>query len=215
MTLDHLSKGRLVLPVGLGALDDGAFSKVNEETDLRRRAERLDEGLAIVAALWSGRPSSFAGSHYKIEDMALTPGSLQRPRIPVWVVALWRRRKSVRRALSWDGIIPSVERPDGSRSDPSAADVRTIAEHIRDTGHGDGFDLVVEISTKDKSQEAADQIAAAYADAGATWWLDPVWELFYDHPGAVDPLRDRILQGPPASVRASGADVSSRSAKRR
>ena len=28
MTLDHLSGGRLVLPVGLGAADDGGFSKV-------------------------------------------------------------------------------------------------------------------------------------------------------------------------------------------
>src|SRR5512137_2437705 len=43
VTLDHLSDGRLILPVGLGALDDGAFSKVNEETDRKVRAERLDE----------------------------------------------------------------------------------------------------------------------------------------------------------------------------
>src|SRR5712691_2073414 len=28
VTLDHLSHGRLILPVGLGALDDGGFSKV-------------------------------------------------------------------------------------------------------------------------------------------------------------------------------------------
>ena len=32
MTLDHLSGGRLVLPVGLGATDDGGFSKVGEST---------------------------------------------------------------------------------------------------------------------------------------------------------------------------------------
>src|SRR6266545_6069046 len=30
MTVDHLSHGRLVFPVGLGALDDGGFTKVGE-----------------------------------------------------------------------------------------------------------------------------------------------------------------------------------------
>ena len=43
MTLDRLSGGRLVLPVGLGALDDAAFGNVGEATDARIRAERLDE----------------------------------------------------------------------------------------------------------------------------------------------------------------------------
>jgi alkanesulfonate monooxygenase SsuD/methylene tetrahydromethanopterin reductase-like flavin-dependent oxidoreductase (luciferase family) len=40
--LDHLSGGRLVLPVGLGAVDDGGFGKVGEPTDRKTRAELLD-----------------------------------------------------------------------------------------------------------------------------------------------------------------------------
>ena len=56
MTLDRLSNGRLVLPVGLGALDDGAFGNVGEPTDARTRAEMLDESLAILEGLWSGEP---------------------------------------------------------------------------------------------------------------------------------------------------------------
>jgi alkanesulfonate monooxygenase SsuD/methylene tetrahydromethanopterin reductase-like flavin-dependent oxidoreductase (luciferase family) len=57
MTLDRLSGGRLVLPVGLGTLDDGGFSKVGEPTDRKVRAGRLDEGLEILAGLWSGNRS--------------------------------------------------------------------------------------------------------------------------------------------------------------
>src|SRR5215469_8071730 len=64
MTVDHLSSGRLILPVGLGALGDGGFAKVGEPTDRRTRAELLDESLAIVAGLWSGRPFSYEGKHY-------------------------------------------------------------------------------------------------------------------------------------------------------
>src|SRR4051812_30505629 len=55
-TLDHLSGGRMILAVGLGALEDGAFGKVGEETGLRARAEMLDEGLAIIAGLWGAEP---------------------------------------------------------------------------------------------------------------------------------------------------------------
>ena len=64
VTLDHLSGGRLILPVGLGAVDDGGFSKVGEALDRRTRAELLNEGLAIVAGLWSGEPFEFCGEHY-------------------------------------------------------------------------------------------------------------------------------------------------------
>jgi alkanesulfonate monooxygenase SsuD/methylene tetrahydromethanopterin reductase-like flavin-dependent oxidoreductase (luciferase family) len=69
MTLDHLSGGRLVLPVGLGALDDGGFSKVGEPTDRKVRAELLDESLKIRTGLWSGEPFSYEGEHYQIKEM--------------------------------------------------------------------------------------------------------------------------------------------------
>ena len=63
MTLDRLSGGRLVLPVGLGTLDDGGFSKVGEPTDRRVRARLLDESLDILTGLWSGEPFSYEGEH--------------------------------------------------------------------------------------------------------------------------------------------------------
>ena len=53
-TLDHVSNGRFVLCVGLGAADDAGWGKVGEPTDRRTRAERLDETLEILTGLWSG-----------------------------------------------------------------------------------------------------------------------------------------------------------------
>ena len=65
VTLDHLSNGRLIFGVGLGAAeDDGGFFKVGEAMDIKVRAELLDEGLAIVAGLWSAKPFKFSGRHY-------------------------------------------------------------------------------------------------------------------------------------------------------
>ena len=41
VTLDHLSNGRLILPVGLGAAEDLGFARFGEETDRRCRAKKL------------------------------------------------------------------------------------------------------------------------------------------------------------------------------
>ncbi len=83
VTVDHLSHGRLIVPVGLGALDDGGFGKVGEATDRKTRAQLLDEGLAILTGLWSGQPFSFHGEHYHLEEMTFLPSPVQSPRIPI------------------------------------------------------------------------------------------------------------------------------------
>ena len=103
--LDHLSGGRLVLPVGLGVLDDMAFGAVGEPTEARVRAELLDESLAILDGLWSGEPFGFEGTHHRFPPMQLTPPTLQRPRIPVWVVGAWPSERSMARAARWDGLV--------------------------------------------------------------------------------------------------------------
>jgi len=70
VTLDHLSNGRLILPVGLGAAgDDAGFYKVGEEMDRKVRAKLLDEGLEILAGLWSGQPFSYQGEHHRVETV--------------------------------------------------------------------------------------------------------------------------------------------------
>src|SRR5262245_52646475 len=106
VTVDHLSGGRLIVPVGLGTLDDGGFGKVGEPTDRKTRAQLLDEGLAIMTGLWSGQPFSFQGQHYHVEEMTFLPPPLQTPRIPVWVVGAWPSMKSMERVLRYDGLLP-------------------------------------------------------------------------------------------------------------
>ena len=107
VTLDHLSKGRVILGTGVGAAaDDGGFYKVGEAMDLKTRAARLDEGLQVLAGLMTGEAFSFDGEHFKVDAMTLLPPPVQKPRVPLWVVGVWPKRKSVARALRWDGLIP-------------------------------------------------------------------------------------------------------------
>ena len=108
LTVDHLSGGRLVMPVALGAVEDGGFTRVRgEATSARERAERLDEALAILERAWSGEQFSYSGAHHEVTDLVFRPRPVQRPRIPVWVVGAWPSERSMGRAARWDGLLPS------------------------------------------------------------------------------------------------------------
>ncbi len=198
VSLDHLSNGRLILPVALGAIDDGAFSSVGEETDRKIRAQRLDEGLEILAGLWSGRPFSFRGQHYRVDEMTFLPRPIQSPRIPVWVVGAWPRRKSMRRALRWDGVLPAMMKDDGSPADVTPADVQEIKAFVdRQRAEKTRFDIVLEARSSGSDRQRAVATVRQYAEAGVTWWLEAVWMRLGPLPHTLDGIRRRIEQGPP------------------
>lgn len=196
VTLDHLSRGRFTLPVGLGAPDAGFFN-VGEETDRKTRAQMLDESLTILDGLWSGKPFSFTGTHYQLNDVSFEPQPLQQPRIPIWVVAAWPRPRSMERALRWDGIMPMkmpVGEP-GSAMQP--ADIREMKTYI--DGHRSAdtpFDIVIEGETPGDDLAQAVAMTQPYADEGVTWWLENIWDTPWST-GGVEGMRTRIRQGPP------------------
>lgn len=189
MTLDHLSGGRLVLPVGLGTLDDGGFSKVGEPTDRKVRAELLDESLEILTGLWSGEPFGYKGVHYRLDEMSFLPPTVQRPRIPIWVVGAWPSRKSMNRALRYDGLLAYTTSGTVSPDDVRAMKAY-IEEHRAEAGP---FDIIMEGETPGDDPVRAAEVVKPYLEAGATWWIESPWTP----PNEPDDLRRRIAQGPP------------------
>lgn len=194
VTLDHLSGGRLMLPVGLGALDDQGFGNVGEVTDRRTRAELLDESLAIIDGLWSGTPFSWQGTHYQIEEVNFVTKPVQQPRIPVWVVAAWPRPRSMRRAAQWDGLLPNVLNADGTHGTTTPQAIREMRAFIaEERGTSTPFDIIVEAPTPADDAEAARATVAEWADAGVTWLLESFWIA----PNDTDAIRRRLQAGPP------------------
>jgi alkanesulfonate monooxygenase SsuD/methylene tetrahydromethanopterin reductase-like flavin-dependent oxidoreductase (luciferase family) len=188
VTLDQLSGGRLVLGVGLGFPPDAEFSAFGEEADARIRAAKLDEGLAILAGLWTGRSFSLNGDHFRVRDVTFRPTPARGPRIPVWCAGWWPNRAPFRRAARWDGVVP--EKVGGAT--PSPKEVSEIARYVgRFREAPEPFDIAI-----NGYSDGADsgELMRAYEAAGATWWLERIdpTRLF-----TLDEARSRVRAGPP------------------
>ena len=184
-TVDRLSDGRVILSVGLGAVDSG-FDSFGEETDRRIRAELMDECLDIVTGLWAGQPFKYDGKHYTITptEFPTIGDTVQQPRVPIWCVGAINRSKSMDRALRWDGILPQVF-VDGVGEQPSLDQVADLRRQVGDRP----YDIVIE-------GEGSQHAPAAWAEAGATWWIESMWSAV----GQAQPVLaalDRLRDGPP------------------
>lgn len=192
-TLDHLSNGRVILAVGLGAVGyDGGFAGVGEATDLKTRARLLDEGLEIIEKLWAGEPASFTGRHYRVDNLTMLPATVQKPRIPVWVVGLWPKEKSLSRALRWDGVIPQKYKAKASDPYMKPDEIRALKDYVnKHHAEPDRFDIVAGGITSGRSRKKDIETIRPFIEAGATWWVDSA--LSYD----TKEICARIRRGPP------------------
>jgi alkanesulfonate monooxygenase SsuD/methylene tetrahydromethanopterin reductase-like flavin-dependent oxidoreductase (luciferase family) len=187
-TLDQLSGGRAILAVGVGAAD-AELPATGEVTDLRGRAQRLDEGIDLIRTLWDGG-HSYHGEHYDYQTGSLDLSAAARPvqdRIPIWVVGVWPAPKSMRRVLRCDGVIPQYQLGDG---EPSAEQARAVRAWLTGQGAPADFDVIADGETPAGDRQVAAAKTEAFAEAGCTWWLETRWE-------ARDQMRDRLAAGPP------------------
>jgi probable F420-dependent oxidoreductase len=111
-TLDRFSGGRVILGVGLGA-----YREEFEATlpDLREvpRAALLREGLEALRLLFTERRASYAGAHYRFQDVELYPKPLQDP-LPIY--SSGNAEGSIRRAARCcQGWLPAGVGPDRIR----------------------------------------------------------------------------------------------------
>lgn len=189
VALDHLSAGRLIFGAGLGFLPED-FEAVGEDATPSVRAEKLDEGLALVRLFWQGERFSFEGKRYQIRQAQLLPKPVQRPSIPIWTACYWPHRKPLRRAAAFDGLYIGSLKADGASLTP--ADLREAVAYAQSQRLDDTAPFDVAFAGETEAASEAD-VARPYAEAGATWWLEGIWI----ERGSPEQLRARIQQGPP------------------
>ena len=161
VTLDHLSRGRVVIGAGLGHPADDEFAAFGESSDAVQRAALLDEGLHVFEGCLRGGHFTHAGPAFNI-DVDLHPTPVQRPRPPIWIAGMWPNRRPMERARRFDGYFPvSV---DGEPLTPDH-----IAEIVVVMQPPKGFEIV--------SPWAEGHSADDYAAAGATWLIESRWPV--------------------------------------
>jgi alkanesulfonate monooxygenase SsuD/methylene tetrahydromethanopterin reductase-like flavin-dependent oxidoreductase (luciferase family) len=201
VSVDHLSDGRLTLGVGLGAPEHEEFEWLGEGADNRVRAEKLDEGLDVLTGLLSGRKFGYQGEQFRLKETVFLPEPFQKPRVPIWVAGAWPNRRPFRRAAHWDGVFPV--RWEGGISPEM---IREIVSYTM--GHRtseEPFDVAFGGQTAGEDPAVDAEIAARYAEAGVTWWVEDLamwrfraWEPWNEpYTWPVEEIEGRIRRGPP------------------
>ena len=107
-SIDHISKGRLIVGVGVGYLEP-EFKAVG--VDMADRAERMDEFIGAMRALWTMAAPEFHGRHVDFEGVDAHPRPINPLGPPVIVGGLsgLARRRSIRSANGWFAYNSTVE----------------------------------------------------------------------------------------------------------
>jgi F420-dependent oxidoreductase-like protein len=78
-TLDEMSEGRIELGLGAGWYEAEHDAIGIPLPSVRERFDRLEEQLAIVRGLWSGKPFTFEGRYHQLRDATLPARWVQTP----------------------------------------------------------------------------------------------------------------------------------------
>jgi alkanesulfonate monooxygenase SsuD/methylene tetrahydromethanopterin reductase-like flavin-dependent oxidoreductase (luciferase family) len=199
VSLDHVSKGRFTLGVGLGDPSQWDYGFFGEETDPKVRAQKLDETLDILTGLWSGEPFHYEGKHYNIKEVHFTPRPVQTPRIPVWVGGWWPNKPPMRRAARWDGAVPIRE------GGIPAEEWRAIRKYIQVHRASEApFEYVHNGSSPGENPNEARHVVEPYIEAGVNWWIEGIDPYRFGFsaeekwsPEMTGKMRERVIQGPP------------------
>ncbi len=181
------------LGIGLGAPPETEFDYFGEESDMKIRAELLDEGLDIITGLWSGEPFSYTGTYYQLEEMTFLPKPKQSPGIPIWIGGGVPHKAPFRRAAHYDGVAPVHTK----WPEPVTTQLLETALEIVKSERGDlkNFDVVISGETTGTDSTKDRERIESWIQTGATWFLEDINGMRTE----IDVLRERIRSGPPTA----------------
>jgi len=103
-TLDVMSNGRAVMGVGLGGGHLGSHENVFGYTR-EGRVTRFTEAVEIMKRLWTEPKASFHGRFWNLDNVAMEPKPIQKPRLPIIFGGHHENalRRAVKQADGWMG----------------------------------------------------------------------------------------------------------------
>lgn len=148
-TIDHLSNGRLILGIGVGAYR-AEFESVHPELAGANRGKLVAEGVESLHRLFTDRISAFDGEYFRFTDIELYPKPRQTP-FPIY--SCGNAEGTLERAAKWGaGWMPA-----GMPVDRLAGGVERLREHAVAAGRGDvDFEVAPQlVLCLDRDPEAA------------------------------------------------------------
>jgi alkanesulfonate monooxygenase SsuD/methylene tetrahydromethanopterin reductase-like flavin-dependent oxidoreductase (luciferase family) len=190
ISLDHLSNGRLIFGVGLGA-PEYDFTTFGESFDNHIRAKKLDEGLEVLLGFLSGNDFSYEGDYYKIRNVKFKPAPLD-GKIPIWVAGMWPNKKPFLRASKFDGVFPiHADWPQNL----TIEDVRKIKNLVfKNRPNSDRYDIIIAGETPSNTAEGI-TIVEPYKKVGVTWWCEHI--NLFRFKNSKEKMLKRVRWGPP------------------
>jgi F420-dependent oxidoreductase-like protein len=85
VTVDHLCAGRLEFGLGAGWAENEHTMLGLEFGTKNDRADRLEESVQIIRALWTQPRTTFEGRHYRLRQAVAEPKPVQQPHPPIWI----------------------------------------------------------------------------------------------------------------------------------
>jgi alkanesulfonate monooxygenase SsuD/methylene tetrahydromethanopterin reductase-like flavin-dependent oxidoreductase (luciferase family) len=138
VAVDRLSKGRLIVGLGLGVDSGGELTRFGEVVDAVERGERLDEGADLLLALWTGERVEFRGRHFTVDGVQFLPRPVQHPHPPLWFAARNTAVRPLRRAGRLGDGLHAIEVDRGGLA-------RMLDLVVAERGSLDGFDVACNV----------------------------------------------------------------------
>jgi len=125
ITVDQVSGGRLEMGVGAGFYESEHRMLGVDYLDPRGRSERLREAVEVLDTGLRGERVTLNGKQWQIDDLPMSPGSVQQPRAPLWVAA--RGSISLRTAALHAEVLVTM----GDEGDPRPATLAKLHQRFQ------------------------------------------------------------------------------------
>ena len=159
-TVDFLSGGRMLPAVGLGTNNPGEFEAVG--VNVKERAGRTDEAIALMRRLWTEDAVTFEGRYFKTTEATVLPKPVQKPCPPIWIGG--RTDAAFRRVgRLGDGWLVAAMTPD-----EAGEGIRAIRGYAAEAGRAvpeDHYGAILSYCFADSQEEAMREAAPHFLRA--------------------------------------------------
>jgi F420-dependent oxidoreductase-like protein len=167
VTVDHLSGGRLEFGLGAGWAENEHTMLGLEFGTKNDRADRLEEGVQLIRALWTRPRTTFNGKHYRLQEAVAEPKPMQQPHPPIWIGGSGPKRTlriAARYADVWNAA--------GGSPEQIAASSAILDQHCVEVGRDPGqIRRSVQLGVGPEDLDQASATVEAYVKVGVTDFL--------------------------------------------